>query len=432
MRCAVIIALAMFCATGSPPASAGQAPALSLFQDGFEPAGLFFRDCQAGAMPGCVAGNNSNPGTSAAPKRDLSGIEVNTLPAGTRLRFARGGAWTWANMRLENPATSAASPLSFEAYGDGPRPLFNAPNIGSAAIDFGDYNNVSNDGGYAFRGLKFDGQGSSGHAFFLIHNLHDVIIEDCELTGFHIAIHAQARAPHSLRNIAIRNNLIVRNGGMGILGQLRDSVIEGNTFGANNAGGSGFDHGTYLSGAEGVSGINVTLRNNRYLRNSVVDGICTGGNMTFHGQMDGVLIEGNEIVQDAAAGGCWLMSITQGSNAAEWFRNFVVRGNTLVNGGNTVIAVQSAPGILIEGNRIINSQLAFQTGISVGHTEYLNGDAPDGNAVVRDNIGCYPTAGHQSVLVRVIAPDSTVSDNLTYVGAAATSGPCLYADGGSP
>jgi hypothetical protein len=417
IRCALCMLL--------PATLFGQVPAGVVFQDGFEPAGLFFSDCQAGAAAGCVAGNNANPGSIIAPKRDLSGINVDTLPAGTRLRFARGGAWTWTNLRLENPFASEASPLSFEAYGEGARPLFNAPNIGSGAIDFGEYNNVSNDGGYVFRGLKFDGQGSSAHAFFLIHNLHHVTIEDCELTGFHIAIHAQARAPHSLRNIVIRNNQIVRNGGMGILGQLRDSLIEGNTFGANNVGGSGFDHGTYLSGAEGVSGMNVTLRNNLYLRNSVVNGVCTGGNMTFHGQMDGVLIEGNTIEQDAAAEGCWLMSITQGSTAAEWFLNFVVRGNTLVNGGNTVIAAQSAPGILIEDNRIINTQLAFQTGISVGHTDYQNGDLPDGNAIVRNNIGCYPTPGHQSTLVHVIAPNSTVTNNLSYTGAAATSGPCM-------
>ncbi len=403
----------------------GQVPAGLVFQDGFEPTGLFFSDCQAGAAVGCVVGNNANPGSMSAPKRDLSGINVNTLPAGTRLRFARGGAWTWTNMRLENPLTSEASPLSFEAFGEGPRPLFNAPNIGSGAIDFGDYPNTSNDGGYVFRGLKFDGQGSSAHAFFLIHNMHHVTIEDCELTGFYIAIHVQARAPHGLRNIVIRNNQIVGNSGMGILGQLRDSLIEGNTFGANNVGGSGLDHGTYLSGAEGVSGMNVTLRNNLYLRNSVVNGICTGGNMTFHGQMDGVLIEGNTIEQDAAAGGCWLMSITQGHATAEWFRNFVVRGNTLVNGGNTVIAVQSAPGILIEDNRIINTQVAFQTGISVGSNEYPNGDVPDGNAIVRNNIGCYPTPGHQSNLVLVIAPNSTVTNNVSYSGAAGATGPCM-------
>lgn len=403
-----------------------QTPIDGVFQDGFQPAGLFFSDCQAGAAATCVAGSNANAGTIAAPKRDLSGISLNTLPAGTRLQFARGGAWNWTNVRLENSFATAERPLSFEAYGQGPRPLFNAPNIGSGAIDFGDYNNTSNDGGYVFRGLKFDGLGSTAHAFFLIHNLHHVTIDDCELTGFYIAIHAQARAPHGLRNIAIRNNQIVRNNGMGILGQLRDSLIEGNIFGANNVSGSGLDHGTYLSGDDGVSGMNVTLRNNRYLRNSVVNGVCTGGNMTFHGQMDGVLIEGNTIEQDAAAEGCWLMSITQGRTTPEWFRNFVVRGNTLVNGGNTVIAAQSAPGILIENNRIINTQTAFQTGIGVGATDYPNGDVPDGNAVVRNNIGCYPTPGHQSTLVRVTAPDSTVTNNVSYSGAAGAAGPCLY------
>ncbi|HSX62302.1 MAG TPA: right-handed parallel beta-helix repeat-containing protein [Tahibacter sp.] len=408
-----------------PNVSFAQAPIDGVFRDAFEPAGIFFSDCQAGAAAGCVPGNNANAGSIAAPKRDLSGIGINALPAGTRLHFARGGAWNWTNVRLENALATASRPLSFEAYGAGPRPLFNAPGIGSGAIDFGDYNNTSNDGGYVFRGLKFDGQGSTAHAFFLIHNLHDVTIEDCELTGFYIAIHAQARAPHGLRHIAIRNNQIVRNGGMGILGQLRDSVIEGNTFGANNVGGSGFDHGTYLSGDDGISGINVTLRNNRYLRNSVVNGVCTGGNMTFHGQMDGLLIEGNTIEQDAAAEGCWLMSITQGRNTPEWFRNVVVRGNTLVNGGNTIIAVQSAPGILIEDNRIFNTQLAFQVGIGVGSTEYQGGDVPDGNAIVRNNIGCYPTPGHQSTLVRVTAPDSLVTNNLSYSGAAATTGPCL-------
>jgi hypothetical protein len=97
-----------------------------------------------------------------------------------------------------------------------------------------------------------------------------------------------------------------------------------------------------------------------------------------------------------------------------------------------VTAVPSASGIVIEDDRIIDIQLAFQTGISVGHTEYLNGDAPDGNAIVRDNIGCYPSAGHQSVLVRVIASDSTVSDDITHVDAAATSGPCANPGTGLP
>jgi len=372
-----------------------------------------------------VAGNNSNAGTSsAAPKRNLSGFNVNTLPAGAQLLFQRGGSWNWANLRLENNNVTPANPMVIDAYSSGVRPLFRVNLGGTSAIDFGTYNNTDNDGGYTLRNVKFDGLGTSATGLFLIHNLRQVTIESTELTGFHIAIHSQTRAPFGVTNVLIRNNSISSNTGMGILGQFSDSVIEGNVFQSNNyVSGSGFNHGTYLSGnADG--GRNITIRNNRYIRNSVVGGVCLGGNMTFHGQLDGVLIEGNTIEQDAAAPGCWLMSITQGYDTAEWFRNFVVRGNRLINGGNTAIAVQSAPGILLEDNVIINTQAAYQAGISAIHNEYQNGDVPDGNAVVRNNTACYPSPVNGSSVVQVTAPNSQLSNNVTLTGPAASTGVC--------
>jgi hypothetical protein len=384
----------------------------------------YFSDCQAGAEAGCVAGNNANEGTRPnAPKQNLSGIDVNTLPAGSQLLFASGGAWNWMNLRLENPNVTPSSPLVIDAYGSGARPLFNASNLAGSAIDFGTYNNTSNDGGYTIRNVKFDGMDNSNTGLFLIHNLRNVTIEDTEITGFYIAIQSQTRAPYGVTNVVIRNNDISHNGGMGILGQFSDSVIEGNLFEGNNFSGSGFNHGTYLSGnADG--GRNLVLRNNRYIRNSVLDGVCEGGNMTFHGQMDGVLIEGNVIEQEAGAPGCWAMSITQGYDTAEWFRNFVVRNNTIINAGNTAINAQSAPGIVLEDNVIISTQTTIQTAISVGHNEYQNGDVPDGNAVVRDNTACYPTPHASSSVVRVTAPNSQVTNNVMVTGAAATTGVC--------
>lgn len=413
-------------ATPAPPPPPVQTPAPPPASP-LPPSGpvYYFADCQAGAAAGCVAGNNSNAGTSdSAPKRDLSGFSVNAVPAGTQLLFRRGGAWTWANIRLENDNVTPTSPLVIDAYGSGARPLFNANLGGGSAIDFGTYNNTSNDGGYTLRNVKFDGLGATATGLFLIHNLRHVIIENTEITGFYIGIQSQTRAPHGVTNVVIRNNSISGNRGMGILGQFSDSVIEDNLFERNNyVSGSGFNHGTYLSGnADG--GRNITIRNNRYIRNSVVNGVCEGGNMTFHGQLDGVLIEGNTIEQDAGAAGCWLMSITQGYDTAEWFRNFVVRGNRLINGGNTAIAVQSAPGIVLEDNVIINTQAAYQTGINIGHNEYQNGDVPDGNAVVRNNTACYPTPINGSSVALVTAPNSQVSNNVTLTGAAASTGVC--------
>ena len=386
----------------------------------------YFSDCQAGAATGCLPGNNANPGTQAAPKRDLTGINLNALPAGTSLLFNRGGAWSVGIMTLENMNTTAAAPLRFDAYGTGAAPLLTTSNNVIAPFELGGrYNNTSNDGGYVFRNLRLNGSGNSAWGFWLNGNVRDVVIDNVEITGFEIAIHSQARAPHGVRNVQIRNSAIVRNGSMGILGSFSDTLIENNRIEANNFSGSGFNHGTYLSGSDGLSGTNITLRNNRYIRNSVVNGVCQGGNMTFHGQMDGVLIEGNRIEQDAAAEGCWQMSITQGYTSAEWFRNFVVRNNKLINAGNTGMAVQSAPGIVIEGNVVINQHATFQTGINVGHNEYQGGDVPDGNAVVRNNTACFPTPHPSSTAVRVVAPNSTVANNATLTGTAATTGVCV-------
>jgi hypothetical protein len=372
-----------------------------------------------------VPGNNTNPGTREAPKQNLAGTNVNTLPAGSTLLFARGGAWTVGVTTFENLGSSAELPITLDAYGTGLAPLFTTSNNVVAIFELGGrYANTSNDGGYVFRNLRLNGSNNSAWGFWLSGNVRDVVIENVEITAFQIGIHSQARAPHGVNNVLIQNSQIVRNGSMGILGQFSNSVIEGNLFEGNNFSGSGFDHGTYLSGHAPESGFNVTLRNNRYIRNSVVNGVCQGGNMTFHGQMSNVLIEGNRIEQDAAAEGCWLMSITQGYGTAEWFRGFVVRNNKLINGGNTVVAIQSAPGVVVEGNVVINTQTAFQTGLGVGSTEFQGGDVPDGNAIVRNNTGCYPAAGSQSTLLRVISPNSVVTNNVTLTGAAATTGVC--------
>jgi hypothetical protein len=386
---------------------------------------VYVSDCRPGAAKDCVQGDDANPGnTEARPKQTLAGVNINSLPAGSKVLLARGGVWVQRSMLvIENPNARPDEPITIDAYGSGPLPWIQAPEQKNAAIAFGMWNNTSDDGGYTLRNFKLDGQGSSAMGLFLIHNLRNLTIENTEITGFHIGIHSQGRAPHGVHHLVIRNNNISRNSGMGILGQFSDTLIEGNTFEANNVRGSGFEHGTYLSG-NADSGRNIVIRNNRYLRNSVVNGVCSGGNMTFHGQMDGVLIENNLIEQDKAEPGCWAMSITQGYKTAEWFRNFVVRNNRIVNAGNTAINAQSAPGILVEGNVIVNRQPTYQTAISVGHTDYPDGDVPDGNATVRNNTACFtqPKSGSSVVVMR--APNSQQSNNVMLTGAQAASGVC--------
>lgn len=104
-----------------------------------------------------------------------------------------------------------------------------------------------------------------------------------------------------------------------------------------------------------------------------------------------------------------------------------VSQDTRANSLACCLARNDSHGVLIKDDRIINTQLAFQTGISVGHMEYAGGDVPDGNAIVRNNIGCYPMSWHQRTHVRVIAPNSTLSKNLSYSGAAGSTGACALA-----
>lgn len=398
----------------SPPASACQPIVV--------PTGpaLYFSDCQPGAAVGCVVGVNSNPGTQAQPKRDLNGVNLYTMAAGTRLLHARGGVWTFGNgFELENMNTSAAAPMTFDAYGTGPLPVLQIAS-GNMFHLGGGSENTSNDGGYTFRNLKFDGMGTAAWGFWFAHTVRDVIIEDSEITGFAIGLNSNDSPTHGVTGITMRRNNIHHNRSMGLLGHYNNFLFEDNLVEANNFAGSGFDHGTYIGG-----GNNITVRNNRYLRNSVVNGVCQGGNMTFHGQIDGLLIEGNRIEQDAAAGGCWLMSITTGYTSAEWFLNAVVRNNKMINGGNNSLVAQAAPGILVEGNVAINTQATNQLSFNVGGGVGA-GDTQDANAIVRDNIACQ-SGGATGQVVSVNSPGATVSGNVVITGAAATTGVCALA-----
>lgn len=382
---------------------------------------IYVSDCQAGAPITCVPGSDASDGRSEDRPRRTLGQWVNTLPAGSRVLLNRGGVWVDVGVMLENRNTSAAAPLTFDAYGTGPAPWLkkatgNMFNVG------GGWGNTSDDGGYVFRNLKFDGMGAAEWGFWFVQNVRDVTLENNEITGFRIAINSNDGSPVGVTGITLRNNHIHRNRAMGLLGHYDNFLIEGNTFEANNFSGSTFDHGTYIGG-----GHNITVRGNRYLRNSTVNGECRGGNMTFHGQIDGLLVEDNTIEQDSAADGCWLMSVTQGYSSPEWFRNAVIRNNKLINGGNTVMAVQSAPGVLVEGNVAINTRATSQTAFAIGSGgpgPNSNGDDGDSNAIVRNNVACRVNAGASGAVVAVNSPGATVTNNVARSGADATTGPC--------
>jgi len=392
------------------------------------PSVYYFSDCQRGAAPDCVPGANANSGRQPnAPKRDLDGVDVDRLPAGTTLLFARGGAWANFKVRLSNDHVTPAAPLVFDAYGTGALPLFNTPT--GTALEFGKWQNTNNDGGYTLRNLKLDGQGTAEWGLWLRDNLRDVTLDGVEITGFAIGIHSQAMPPHGVTRLAIRNSTISRNRQMGILGSFSDSVIEGNTFEANNVSGSALHHAIYMAG-NAHGGRNNVIRNNSFVNNSVVNGVCTGGNVTMHGQMDGLLIEGNLMTQATSAPTCYGFSITPGYHTPEWFRNVVVRGNTIVNLGGCSICAGAAPGLVVEDNLIVLMHPTYQRAILIPAnvkpgTPVSAGDEQDTGAIVRSNTIylAQPHAHSVGVSAREGRQLQVVS-NLVYLGAGA-GGACF-------
>jgi hypothetical protein len=388
---------------------------------------VYFSDCAQGAEPKCVPGNNANAGTDpSSPKRDTRGLDVNALPAGSQLLFAKGGAWSDFSLVLRNLNATPAAPLVLDAYepawGGSARPTLATGN--GIVLVFGLYNDRVVDGGYTVRNLKLDGRESGQWGVFIVGETRNITLENLEITGFEIAIHFQNMGTTGNTALVIRNNEIHHNRKMGLLGDAHDMVIEGNTIASNNYSGSGFNHGLYLSG----SGRNAIVRNNRFLKNSVVNGKCTGGNFTVHGKWDGLLIEGNTIAQDAAEGGCYGLSITPGYTTAEYFRNVVVRGNTIVNVGGCAICFGAAVGPVAENNLLVNLNKSWMSGVVLAanvQSPGIGGDEVDDGAVIRNNTMCFahPQRDSEQVAQRN-AGRVTVSGTVYRTGADARTGPC--------
>jgi hypothetical protein len=396
----------------------------------------YISDCAEGADAGCVAGDDANPGTSAdAPRRSLSGIDLDNLPAGTQILFARGGAWADVRILIRNGNATPESPIVLGAYdpswGGTARPWLRSSSVGGA-IEFGAWNESSTHGGYLVEGLLLDGAAAAEPAAWGIwvrEGTEHLSILDTEITNFQIGVHVQGTEPLPVRYLTLRDNDVHHNTNMGMLAHADDFVVEGNRFSFNNFTGSAFSHGVYLGGING--GSRVAFRNNLLERNSVVDGACAGGNFTMHGQWEDVLIEGNRIIQDRSVGTCYGFSLLTSYEHPEWFRGFVVRGNVVVNLGYNSINANAAPGIIIENNLIVNDQDQYGASISVGHPELAPGDDADHDAIIRNNTIVRPTAsaGTHGIHLRFAGPGVVVTSNLVSFGAGASGAFCFEHEG---
>ncbi len=364
-----------------------------------------------------ASGVNSNPGTQAAPKRDLSGINLNALAAGATLLFNRGDTFNTGYMGLENMNATEAAPIVFDAYGSGARPVWMAQN--GTGVEVGRHRTGAQPGPFVFRNIVLDGGGTRQWGFFN-RGHKGLTLENLEIRGFQIGIHSQNLQRTVINDkLTLRNVTITRNSEMGMLGDADNMIIENSVFSENNFSGSNFNHGIYLGGY----GRNGVIRNTQFIRNSVANGVCTGGNLTVHGQWDGLVIEGNTVTQDASVGSCYGIVVTGGYTSQEWFRNVVLRGNTVLNVGGCAICINTTENILIEANKLINMNPTWMSGIVRTGSGGDANHADDVGGVIRDNTVCLAAPAAGSVAVNV-PPSFTVSGTVLQTGAAASTGAC--------
>jgi hypothetical protein len=78
---------------------------------------------------------------------------------------------------------------------------------------------------------------------------------------------------------------------------------------------------------------------------------------------------------------------------------------------------------VVENNKIIKVQPAYHAGVSIGG-ELGVGDDADRDAVVRNNVACFPASGANQMVANVSGMGAQVTGNVTHTGAAGAMGVC--------
>lgn len=314
----------------------------------------------------CPTGSDNNSGlTEAEPFASYEkGINTfATIAAGDSVLFCRGGTFPVTKGKaINNMSCSISSPCTLGDYGDpaADKPLLTVSDA-TKPIWFADGGTKTPDAGYVVKNLSLVSTTGSGVGVFLYRGVNNIELDNLHIQGFRLGIQI---ADMTVHNVTLKNSVILKSVGQGILGACNDCIIENNHF--ENNGTNGFHHNIYLSSNDGVAK-NVLVKGNTLYKSAMVDGKCSGVSLVVHGKFENLTIEKNLIKEDVGAvkGGCYGISVDPGYAYEEYFKNVIIRGNTLLNMGGNAIGCASCDGALIENNLIIDQGSSLVHGISV-------------------------------------------------------------------
>ncbi len=394
----------------------------------------YLSDCQQGAAAGCVAGSSANDGLSAAKPKQTYG-QLPARKGGDIVLFAKGGAWTNASMRIYVPTATATNPVTWDSYtppwGGTAKPILTEARPGTYLFNFDDGSGKAPDGGYVIRNLDLRGGGvmgasSGGQAgIFLIWTVDDVLMENLDISGFKFGVHSshnpKSGGTSENHRITLRNSRVHNNTNASFLGGAVNLLIENNIFDRNGTV-AVFDHDIYISSS--MAGV---IRNNTISRSVLnSNGKCSGSVIVVHGEVDGLLIENNKILQPASGGipQCYGIEVSGGyadTSPGEYFHDVIIRGNTVADIGFVGIGVRGCSRCIVENNAVIWSGAGGSQGISMGMNSPSGLDELGTGLTIRNNSIYFQTTTGAAVGVRLINEGTkhAVTGNIIYFGAAA-------------
>lgn len=331
----------------------------------------YISDCQSGAASGCVAGNDSNSGTSpSTPWRSTGKLAsaFNAGKPGDQFLLAKGGAWVGAAMILYNnnagnPSAMFANPMIVDSYtpswGGSAKPVLTAGS-GQNTFDFYKGAEPAVSGGYIVRNLSLQGAGVADVGIRFINGVSNVVIENMTVNGYNAGTTCggTATAGSDPSYITVRNSTFTNNRGVGVgMWGCPNIVVDSNTLDNNGFTRPMMDHSMYISGSDrGRTTANVVIRNNKLTNNSLTSGTCQASAMVGHDVAADWLIENNYIYQapGTAGAGCWGIQMSPGNGGyTEGMDRLVIRGNTIVNMGNVGVEIAACRTCTIENNVLV-------------------------------------------------------------------------------
>jgi hypothetical protein len=410
----------------------------------------YVSDCQAGAASGCVAGNDSNNGTSAATAwRTTAKLQsaFNAGKPGDQFLLAKGGAWsavgmTMFNVNGGNPSAMYANPMIIDSYtaswGSAAKPILNTSS-GISAFDFTNSGAPDANGGYTIRNLSLRGAGAGDVGVRLFNGVQNVVMENLTIDGFNAGVACGGVADQASNPsvITVRNSTFTNNRAVGIgMWGCPNVLVEGNTLDNNGFTRPGLDHPMYISGNSygGVTS-GVTIRNNKLTNNAFSTGYCRAAVIVGHDVAADWVIENNTIYQapGTAYPTCWGIQLSPGNGGyTEGMDRLVIRGNTIANVGNTGIEIAACRTCTIENNVLVWENTTDAIGIHyhvAATTPTYTGTA----LTVRNNSVYLAKTNDTSrgVVVNDQGTNHTVVSNLVFFGTGSVAAACFESNLGT-